>query len=296
MLGAGVLAAAAWPGVASADSLTDTLNVRAVGQGEAVRASGSGATAIGTNPAGIALTRQYSLEGTYGYRGEDSSTVAGAAVCDSMTNRVAACLHYSYFDAQPDGGERSLHDIGLTVAYPLGDRLMLGQTTRYIDYSETGTAALPDDHSRDGSLTSDLGLVLRLADEFSLAGVVYHLFGHDDDNFPRGVGTGMSLVLGDMVNIGADAVWNLDHPDGQKTGRYSTGAEVFISGQGGEQGYALRAGYVYDRAQKDQYVTGGLGFVTPRIGLDVGLRKQVGGDIGDELLFEVGLRLFMPAQ
>jgi hypothetical protein len=287
-----VLAGAA--GVVRADSLTDALNVRAVGQGEAVRASASGAAAIGINPAGLVLTRSYSLEGSYGYRGEDSTTIAGAAVCDSTTNRVGACLHYSYFGDEPEGGSRSLHDIGLTVAYPIGDKLMLGQTTRYIDYTEKGTQALPDDHSRDGSLTSDLGLVLRLAEEFSIGGVFYNLLGHDDDNFPRGVGTGVSLLVAGKLNLGADAVWHIDHPDGEKTGRYSAGAELFLTGEGGEQGYPLRVGYVYDRSTFDKYVTAGLGFVTPRLGLDLGMRKQVGGDVGNELLFEVGLRLFMP--
>jgi hypothetical protein len=282
---------------ARADSLTDLLGVRAIGAGEAVRASATGATAIGVNPAGVALSHSYSLEGIYGYRGEDSSTIVGAAVCDSVTNRVAAaCMNYTYFGSSPEGGSRSLHEIGLTVAVPFGEKVMFGETTRYIDYSESGTFAQPDDHSRDGAFTTDLGLVLKPADEFALAGAVYNLLGHDHGFFPRGIGAGAALTLAQRLNVGFDAVWNLDHPDGVKTGRYGVGAELFLNSEGAEQGYALRGGYVYDRAFKDQYLTAGLGFVTPRIGLDVGMRKQVGGDVGDELLFEVGLRLFMPQQ
>ena len=151
-----------WPGPSRAEgnSLTDGLGVRAISQGEAVRASATGATATQVNPAGLALTRSYSLEGSYGYRGEDSTTIAGAAVCDSVTNPVGACLYYSYFDSEPDGGTRSLHDIGLSLAYSIGDKLMVGTTTKYVDYTETGLSATPEDNSRDGGLVTDLGLIL----------------------------------------------------------------------------------------------------------------------------------------
>ncbi len=296
----GVLALAgfcwSWPGASRAegDSLSDALGVRAIGQGEAVRASASGATATQVNPAGVALTRSYSIEGTYGFRGEDSATIAGAAVCDSVTNRVGACVYYSYFDSQPEGGSRSLHDIGLTLAVPIADKLLLGTTTRYIQYTEKGTLALPEDHSRDGALVTDIGLILRLAPELAVAGVGYNLLGHDNDNFPRGIGSGIAVTLGEKVTLGADGVWNLDAAEGEKTGRYGLGGELFLTGEGSDQGYPIRIGYVYDRSTLSQYVTAGLGFVTPRIAIDAGLRKQVAGDVGNEVMVEFGLRLFMP--
>jgi hypothetical protein len=55
----------------------------------------------------------------------------------------------------------------------------------------------------------------------------------------------------------------------------------------------LRGGYVYDSLLKASYITGGIGLVTPRIGIDVGARKQVDGP-GDEFLVETSLRLFFP--
>jgi hypothetical protein len=282
------------PSRAHADSLEDTLGTRAVSQGEAVRASASGASATQVNPAGVALTHSYSLEATYGYRGEDSATVANAAVCDSVTNRVGACVYYSYFGSSPEGGDRSLHDIGLTLALPLGDKVMVGTTGRYIDYTESGTQALPEDESRDGSLVFDFGLIVKPTPELALAGVGYNLIGHDEDNFPRAIGSGFAFNVGDRFSIGADGVWKLDHPDDEKTGRYGVGAELFLTGDGGEQGYPIRAGYIYDRARNAQYLTGGLGFVTARVALEAGLRKQVAGDEGDELMFLVGLKLFVP--
>ncbi len=295
-LSAAALAILAWPGASRAegDSLNDSLGTRAVGLGEAVRASASGAAATQVNPAGAALTQSYSLEGTYGFRPEDDATIAGAAVCDSVTNKVAACLYYNYFGASPTGGKRSLHDIGITVSVPVANKLYLGSTTRYVDYTETGSLADPEDDSRDGGFIMDYGLILKLAPQFAVAGVAYNLIGSDAANFPRGIGSGLSVNLGERFVLGADAVWNLQAPEGTKTGRYGAGGELFLTGDGGQQGYPLRIGYVFDTSDDSQYVTGGLGFVTPRVGLDVGVRKQVGGEIGDEVMVQFGLRLFMP--
>ena len=50
---------------------------------------------------------------------------------------------------------------------------------------------------------------------------------------------------------------------------------------------------VYDEIGAAHYVTGGLGYITPRVGIDLGARKQVGGD-GDELMVQLGLRMFLP--
>jgi hypothetical protein len=39
-------------------------------------------------------------------------------------------------------------------------------------------------------------------------------------------------------------------------------------------------------------MTAGLGFVTPRVGIDLGARKQVSH--GDELMLQLSLRVFLP--
>jgi hypothetical protein len=289
---ASIVAGAGWS-TARADSLGDDLGVRALGQGEAVRAAAWGAAATRINPAGAALTRAYAIEGTFGFRPDDGGTIAGASICDSVTSRVAACVYYSYIDSTPEGGETSLHDVGLSLAVPLADKLMLGVTGRYVDYSETGVAAAPEDNSRDGAFVMDAGLILRIIPELALAGVGYNLVGHDDDNFPRGLGAGLALTLADRFTLGTDAVWNLDAAEGETGGRYGVGAEFFASADEGQQGYPIRAGYVYDAGRDAQYVTGGLGFMTPRVGLEVGLRQQVAGE-GDELTVQFGLRLMLP--
>jgi hypothetical protein len=280
---------------ARGDSLTDTLSVRALGQGEAVRASASGAAATSSNPAGAALSRDYIIEGTYGFRGVDDSTVAGAAVCDPQTTKVAVCAYYSYFASEPEGGKRTLHDFGSVTALPLGERFILGLTGRYVDYEEEGSFAEPEDEdgSVDGGFRFDAGLIVRLTDYLDIAGVGYNLIGADGDQYPRAVGAGVAFTLGQNFMLSGDGVWNLQVDDDESTGRYGAGAEFIISAAEGQQGFPLRAGYVYDVNSETQYVTGGLGFATPKVRLEAGLRQQVAGE-GDETMFQIGLKIYNP--
>lgn len=288
-LGTGLLLG---PGVAAADadSLTDSLGPRALGVGEALRASANGASSTTLNPAGAGLIRSYVVEGSYGFRGTDDATAAAVAVCDSVTSRVAACVYYHYFSAEPDAGERSLHETGLTLALPIADRLFIGATTKYVDYTDVADMA----NVRDGDVLLDGGLILKAAPTVNLALVGYNLLGDDDGNFPRAIGTGAALQIMPQLMIAADARWSLAAAaDDQATGRYGGGVEYFVTSAGGQAGYPLRLGYIYDAANEGSYLGGGLGYVTPRVALDVGARKQVGGE-GDELMIQLGLRLFLP--
>jgi hypothetical protein len=284
-----------WPGLslAQGDSLTDSIGARALGSGEAMRALPIGGNATTLNPAGAGLVRAYVLEGQYGFRKGDGGTIAGGSVCDSTTSRVAACLYYNYLEADPSGGTRELHDIGLTLALPLAERVIVGSTIRYVDYSEAGSAANPMDNSRDGEWVTDFGAIVRLSSMVNVGLVGYNIVGNDADNFPRALGSGLSLQPTPSLTFGVDGLWNLEAPEGTSTGRYGVGGEYFFTAAGGEQGYPIRLGYIYDVKNEGSYLTAGLGFTTPRVALDAGMRAQVDG-VGDELVVEFGLRLFMP--
>jgi hypothetical protein len=280
------------PAIAHADDpLTDSLGPRAIGIGEALRAAAVGSTATILNPAGAALSRSYVLEGNYGFRGQDGATIANASICDS-TSRLAACAYYDYFNATPTTGSRKLSEAGVTLAIPIAERFLIGSTQKWVDYTEKPSDPSMPDNSRSNAIMMDLGMIIRATDQLNLALVGYNMVGHDKANFPRAVGTGIAAYLTPNFMLGADARWNLDAAMGTP-GRYSGGAEYFIAPQGGQQGFPLRAGVIYDQAAKSTFVTAGIGYITPKIGLDIGMRKQVSGD-GNELIFQFGLRLFMP--
>jgi hypothetical protein len=282
-----ILSLAGDPGVGRAQTVED-LGPRSVGVGEALRAAAVGSLATTLNPAGVSLARSYVIEGDYMYRPDDHANVQVISLCDSVTARVGACLYYDHLSIAPDDsagdGQRYMHQFGISVSMPVGESFLLGITQRYVSYTDT----LVDANSHSG-YGLDAGMILRLGSSFNLAAVGYNLIGNDQAQFARALGAGLALNLSSKLLIAADGRWNLESGDG----RYGGGLEYFFAGGDAQQGFPVRAGYVYDAATAAHYITGGLGFITPRVGIDVGVRKQVQN--GDELMLQFSLRLFMPS-
>ena len=69
-------------------------------------------------------------------------------------------------------------------------------------------------------------------------------------------------------------------------------AEFFFSSQDRQSGFPLRAGVLRDGGQDVTYFTAGTGYNTLRVGIDIGMRRQISG--GDETVIQAGLRLFGP--
>lgn len=275
---------------ADADSLTDYFGPREISIGETMRANAVGALSTTLNPAGLALNRQLVFDGSYGYRPDDGASAVSVSACDS-TVEVPGCFYYRYFVAEPEISgstfRRRVHEFGITGARALTPRLMLGINAHYFDYDSD----LSDDSNASG-FTGDAGFIFRATDSISVAAVGYNLVSADSEQHPRAAGAGISVAPASRLHLGLDAVWNLDVEEGQSTGRYGIGAQYFIQSADQQSGYPIRAGMIHDRQLEGTYVTGGLGFGSVKMGIDVGARKQVDG--GDELMVQAGLRLFGP--
>src|SRR5262249_18310800 len=115
-----------------AGAQADLPGVRALGMGEAMRATATGAEGPLLNPAGMSLVRQYVIEAMYGFRVETLGHQVHLSVVDSITARVAAGLYYSFIYETPKlgfkwaGGQvdsttitRTGHAVGLSLSYPL---------------------------------------------------------------------------------------------------------------------------------------------------------------------------------
>jgi hypothetical protein len=273
-------------GFARADS--DTISARAIGLGESLRAAASGSLATTLNPAGLSLSRSYVIEGGYGYRPDDKSHIQNVSICDSVTTRVGACLYYTHLSADPgEMGDRSLHEVGLTTSLPLGSNLSIGITQRYVSYSESVMELEPIDASKKGYLL-DAGMMYRLFGPLTLAVVGYNLVGADEPRYARALGGGLAFSAGRTLLLAVDARYDF----GLESARLGGGAEYVFSGAGGQHGLPLRLGYVYDSEDGASYITGGAGFMTPRVAIDFGARKQLSE--GDELMLQLSLRLFLP--
>ena len=289
-VGVGVLALSLASTGGWAQSLNEALSPRSVGMGESLRAAATGALAPLLNPAGVALTKSYVFEGFYGFRPEDHSHVQAVSLCDSVTTSVAACLSYDHISSSPEDtlgtGDRTSHRFALTTALPLSQSMFIGITQKYVIYNDKLMMDPVVEHEKKGYLL-DAGLTIKVMDTINLGIAGYNLIGADDGPFARAMGGGLAWSIAPSLLLAADARYNF----GNDTTRAGGGLEYFFT-SGDAQGIPIRLGYVHDSDGNVSAITGGLGFVSSRIGLDLGIRKAVAN--GDELMMQASLRLFFP--
>jgi hypothetical protein len=278
----------------------DLLGSRAVAMGGALRAAPSGETAVLLNPAGLTLNKNYILHGSYSYRGSDSASILTASVVDSVTKKLAAGLYYAYIHASPSrtlpikGGkvftlEETIdtHEAGLALAYPLGQILHLGVTTKYVNLTREQPEDTPEAALADGAngVTMDIGVILRVIPQLNLAATFHNAIPIDHESYARSLGLGVSYAFGTMFLAEFNTVLDFDRAEEIKPS-YHGGLELFLGGK-----YALRGGVMHDTFREATYASGGVGFMTNKIGLDFGLRQMVDG--GAETLIAFSVRLFV---
>jgi hypothetical protein len=292
LVGGGILALlfSLVSGEAHAQSVTEALSPRSVGMGEALRGAATGALAPLLNPAGAALTKSYVFEGFYGFRPEDHSHVEAVSLCDSVTTNVAACLSYDHLSASPEymlgTGERSSHRFALTTAVPVSDAIFFGITQKYVIYDETMMLDPVVQVEKKGYLV-DFGLTLKVMDTLNLGVAGYNLIGADDAEYSRALGGGLAWNILPNLLAAFDARYNFI----TETTRLGGGMELFWNSVD-DAGMPLRFGCVHDTLGNVTALTGGLGFVSSRVGIDFSLRKDISN--GDELMMQASLRLFFP--
>ncbi len=279
----------------------DLQGTRSIAMGGGLRASASGESAVLLNPAGLALTKAYSLNALYQFRVSDSAHLMNVSVVDSMTAALAAGLFYSYGNSEPSrhiaqaGGFSAFHlqetiethEAGLALAYDLGGFLLLGLNVRYVNIEVAQPEGTPDAYVKDTTHTAaiDVGAILRPWQGLHLAVVGYNLIPIEGTQFPMQLGMGLAYQFGSYLLAEFDTVLDFT-TDEAMAASFHGGAEIFIKNM-----VALRGGAAYDTFQEATYVTAGLGIVTRKIGLDFGLRQMVEG--GAESLLAFSLRVFL---
>ncbi len=273
---------------ADADSLSDFLGAQEVSTGEARRAQATGARAITLNPAGLSLMRQYVFEGSYGFRPDDGASSIAVSACDS-TVPIPGCYYYNYFAVKPeiDGTQmrRRVHQWGWAASRVLSQRLVIGTNVKYFDYNSD----LMGESDASG-FAIDTGLIVRATKMVNIALVGYNVLAENTPQYPLAVGTGLSVAPSGSLSLEIDGVWNLDRDKGEKSGRYGGGAEFFLRAADRRSGYPIRGGVVHETLDGATYASGGLGFINPKLGIDIAARRQVRG--GDELMILGSIRLF----
>ncbi|MGE0872392.1 MAG: hypothetical protein AB7P03_27810 [Kofleriaceae bacterium] len=274
---------------AEPDSLDDLLGPREIAVGEALRGAATGQSAVALNPAGLALNRELVFEGGYGYRASDNASLVGVSACDSTTP-VPGCFFYDYATSSPDlGGDnmsRTTHLAGVSLSRLLVPRVLVGTTTKYYRFDSN---VMSESSARGFGV--DLGATVRVSEMINVGVAAHNLWTTtDSSHFPRAIGAGLMARPMPILSVSFDSRWKLI--DGDHSARFGGGGELFLRGSNGAMGYPLRVGAVHDNGLGSTFITGGLGIVGMRWGVDVGARREVRG--GDETLILASMRFFGP--
>jgi hypothetical protein len=275
-----------------ASAFPDYLGSRALGMGGAGRADARGDEGPLLNPAGMSLGRLYTVEGGYQFITRDQGHVAHASAVDSTSGfNLAGGLFYSYRTAAPPGAPGlSGHEAGLALSYPLGARVLVGVTAKYLYVS--GGAAGPNGATKVSGITADAGVVIRAASMLTLGVVGYNLNDLSTGQAPVALGYGLALgPVSDFVVV-VDALHDFTTSDSTR------GVRTTIGG-GGEYMFqhrgVVRAGGGHDGGSGHAYLTAGLAAISELGAVDFGFRQDITGD-GKLTFLAVGLRLFVPQQ
>ncbi len=302
-----------------ASAQQDFVGARALGMGEANRATASGAEAPLLNPSAMSLTKQYVIEAMYGINIEDVGHHVLVAIVDSVTSRVGAALFYEYIHTSPKvgfnwaGGQinsatalREGHVAGLSLSLSLGDHFMLGMTAKYLHLDTTvplpaGTqpSSLSFPGTQLSNVTFDVGGTVRINEKFNFAVIGYNLWDHSSPETPLSLGMGAAFIPIPALSINFDAVVNfsgyqtttVNIEDQVKvkrrvTGRFGPGVEWIIA-----QKVPLRASYIFDSAIPASYLTIGSGYQAQKWALDLSYRGKITGGVQNFLM--LGLRIFV---
>jgi len=265
-----------------------------------LRASPTGESAILLNPAGMTLLRSYIVSGLYQFRVSDEASLVNASVVDSATNKIAAGLFYSFSHAspskmllqpgsQPFALEETImtHEAGLALAYPFGSYLHIGLITRYVNITVEQPENTPDSVKLEDidTVTMDFGAIIVPFSSLRLAVVGYNVVPVEGYEFPIQLGLGISYAFGSKFLAEFDTVLDFSR-DETVAASYHGGAELFLANL-----VALRGGFQHDTFREASYVSGGVGFITRKVGIDLAVRQMVDG--GAETLLAVSIRMFV---
>ncbi len=262
-------------------------NARAVAMGGALNALGVSTPALFLNPANMPMARVYHIEALAAFSPEAKRQTYGMAVVDSVLNssRLAGGLMGVWSEIDPGGIHRTSTDLRGGLAFPLGDKIALGGTMRWLRVEQAVGAgpfgASPvSDGTPSGPLintfTFDLGATVNV-----IEGLRIGVAGHNLTN----PGTALAPTVGAM-GIGYGTQDFALEVDGQldfttytsARGRIMAGGEFFVMDR-----YAIRAGWRYDGGTAVNAASLGFGYVDPRFGVEVGVRRDLIGSLGTTL-------------
>ena len=266
----------------------------ALGIGDAVRATATGASGLFFNPAGIGLLSQYSLEAGYTFSEDMTGHALGASAVDSKTNAALAMgVGYAYLMGKEDEVNREGHQIrgAISSGWRWEDfAFRVGVGGRYLTIENTALGG-------EEFFTLDAGLVMEIVQMFRIGVAAQNLIdtrtsAHRDANLnanpraPRNIGVGAALSI-DAFQVSFDAAMDLQTDPKDLFVEYGVGAQYLIANI-----VVMRAGFKMGGMEDHQTVTFGAGYVSEMLAADVSVAKRVDQDGG--IVASFALRYFLP--
>ncbi len=270
--------------------------------GGSLRAAATNASAIFLNPAGIALIQSYAVTAFYDFQVRQNGHIAHSSVVDSVASKwIKAGLYYNLLIMRPDIWDRNQqkkltlkqdgHEVGLTLALPLGARFSLGTTVKYQFYKATIEIPNPDgegntEHTIDriSNIGVDVGMVVKVTTGLTFGLTAMNVVPQKSTHAPITMGMGAAYGYKTYFLASFDVVLDFTSKEKKVTPSIFGGVEVFLGGR-----YAVRAGAMYEGLLKATSVTGGFGYINPKAGVDVFVVQRVNGGVETRVGFAVKL-------
>jgi hypothetical protein len=263
----------------------DLETTRGLAMGAGARASAVSSSAVAYNPAAMALAPLYHIESQVQFSPAFGRWAFGGNLVDSMTNKLAAGMSFIGIVGNGESGYSGM-DGRVALAFPIVDTVAIGLTGRYLSLGREGMAPvgvtqdapLAQGFTMDGSIAVAINIlrISAIAQNFIDIGSILT---------PFRVGGGLSLLLGDYLNLSADVLGDMNTFPNPEV--LVGGAAEFLAGGV----VPIRAGYRYDSGRTTHAITGGLGYVDQTFGVELGIRQDVGNTDNTELM--LSLRYFV---
>jgi opacity protein-like surface antigen len=261
---------------------------RSMAMGGATRALGNAVTGLYSNPANIALTHVYHLQGLAQIWPEARRQTYGASAVDSVSGRLAGAIgaHYGVLDA--DGVDRKWTDVRVAVAFPISDKFYAGITAKYLKLKDNGVprsgyglrnsyawSGLADYPTVEG-FTFDAGITVTPTNGLFIGVIGTNLTKPDNGFRPLTFGGGIGYGNNDItaeVDVVADFTTYTGADGSSRTAmRGMAGFEYLAADH-----FPLRVGYRYDVQPATHAISAGVGYIDPQFSVELGFRRTITG-------------------
>ena len=204
------------------------------GMGGAHRGLGTSNDTLFLNPAGMSMSKRYTIEGVMARDLRDESTVWGVSAVDSKSGPIAGGIGWLMERTSAEEESLVLNRFVLGLSFAPLDFLSIGFNSNYF----TGDAHLSDVKLSDLShFSGDIGLSVKFLESFGLGFSSRNILSSKESEYlPMITAFGFGF-RGIRINAAADLVWNKDVPDDESLS-YHAGLEYFA-----KDVFPLRLGY-----------------------------------------------------